>query len=223
MSVSLRRSLGLAGLLFVVLLLVSIFVGFPNPPSANASLTTIVSYYHNHKPNGYASGYVIALAVVVGLFFFWYLRDLLSTVEANRRLATVGFAGAVVFAVSGGVAAGLNSTLASAVDNVSPTTMQTLNVLQQNAPTYLGGAGSAVFLLATGIAIIRSGVLPRWLGWVGVVLGVLAVAVPFGPAEAGLWVLVASIVILVRNRGGASTQLGTVGGDATAVSGSPLP
>jgi hypothetical protein len=77
-------------------------------------------------------------------------------------------------------------------------------VLQNDGSTFVTGAGQAVFLVATGIALIRTGVLARWLGWVGVVLGIVALAIPFvGPLPAGVWVLIASIVILVSARGGA--------------------
>jgi hypothetical protein len=44
-----------------------------------------------------AEAYLLELAVFVGVFFFWYVRDLVTTVEANRRLATIGFAGVVIF------------------------------------------------------------------------------------------------------------------------------
>jgi hypothetical protein len=68
----------------------------------------------------------------------------------------------------------------------------------------MAGAGVAVFLTATGIVCIKSRVLPRWLGWVGVVLAFVSLVLPFfGPPAAGLWVLMASIVILARERRGA--------------------
>jgi len=76
--------------------------------------------------------------------------------------------------------------------------MQTLNVLQNDFPGAVASVGAALFLLATGIALIRSGALPRWLGWVGVVFGVLTLVLRLGPIGAGLWVLLASIVILLR-------------------------
>ncbi len=161
------------------------------------------------------NAYLIGFAVFIGIFFFWYLRDLVATVETNRRLATVGFAGALIFAVSGGLDASVFWASQDAVGHVDPATMQTLNVLQLDGATFLAGPGIAVFLIATGIALIRSGVLAKWLGWVGVALGVVALALPaaFGPLPAGLWILVASIVILATSRGDA----------AATVEGRPIP
>ena len=111
------------------------------------------------------SAYVIELAVFVALFFYWYLRDYFSSVPANRRLATVGFAGVVSFAVSGGLVAGIAWALADSVTHLSAASVQTLNVLQNDLNTFLGGVGAAVFLVATGAAIVRSALLPP--GWDG--------------------------------------------------------
>jgi len=133
---------------------------------------------------------------VEGLFFFWYLREYLCDVASNRRLATLAFAGVILFAVSGALQAGLRLSMADAVDHVDPGVLQALNVLQNDLHTVMGGAGVAVFLVATGIAVIRNGPLPTWLGWAGVVLGVAGAVL--GAPAAALWIVISSIVILVR-------------------------
>jgi hypothetical protein len=58
------------------------------------------------------------------------------------------------------------------------------------------GVGPTLFLLATGIAIVKGGALAKWLGWLGIVLGVVSLTGFIGPLPAGIWVLVASIVLL---------------------------
>ena len=203
MEVGLKRWVAIAGLLFVIIVVVSGAVVGPMPPGSHASAAKVVAFYMHHKTGVQVSAYLLELAVFVGLFFFWYLRELVSTIPANRRLATFGFSGAVLFAVSGGLAGTFKWMAADAVTHVNPGTMQTLGVLQNDGTTFITGVGQAVFLVATGIVLIRSGILPRWLGWVGVVFGVVALALPvIGPVPAGLWVLIASIVILVRERSG---------------------
>jgi hypothetical protein len=197
----LKRWLGVAGLVFVVLVVLSGVVG-GNEPNAHASAAKVVAFYHKHKSSVAAQAYLVEAAIFVGLFFFWYLRDLVATVPTNRRLANIGFAGVVIFAVSGGLSAGLNWAAADSVGHVDPTVTQTLNVLQMDFVAFVSGPGSGVFLVATGIALLRSGFLARWLGWVGVILGVISLILPFlGPLPIGLWVLIASIIILVQNRG----------------------
>jgi hypothetical protein len=204
MDTRLKRWLGIAGLAFVVLFVVS-FVMVPSTPTAHASVTKVVAFYHKHHSAFAVNAWVIELAVFVGVFFFWYLRDYVGVTDSSRRLGTVGFAGALLFATTGGIAAGINFALADAVNHASGTTIQTLNVLQNYLNVFLGGAGVAIFLTATGVVCILNRVLPRWLGWIAVVLAVVSLALPFlGPPAAGLWVLIASIVILLRARDSAS-------------------
>ena len=64
-----------------------------------------------------------------------------------------------------------------------------------------GGAAAALMLVSAGGGAARSGALPKWLGWAGVVIGVLLffVGVFFVPmALLALWVLVTAIVMLRR-------------------------
>jgi Domain of unknown function (DUF4386) len=200
MTPRMQRLVAIGGLVFVVLVAASIVVS-PNPPDAHASVTKVVSYYHNHRHGVLVESILITLAVFVGVFFFWYLREHLSTNGTNRSLATAGFAGALLFAASGGIAAGTDVALSDAANHVDPAVMQMLSVLQTDLANPLTDAGVAVFLFATGIVLIRGGSLPRWLGWVGVVFAVASLT-PFQlslPAI-GLWILIACIVMLVRPR-----------------------
>src|SRR5438270_1578794 len=106
MSTEQTRGVAVTGLVFVVLIVVSIFV-LPGPPNAHATAAKVVSYFHDHKSSARVEAYVIGLAVFVGVGFFWYLRDLVSTIPENRSLATVGFAGGLLFGASGTIAAGI--------------------------------------------------------------------------------------------------------------------
>jgi hypothetical protein len=217
MSTVQRRNLGLGGLLFVVIVIVAVAVA-GNSPAANASIRTLLSYYHTNRANQIASAYLLELGVVVGVVFFWYLRELLIESQADRRLVNLGFVGIIFFAAAGALSGGLRFALWDYLGNsvISVSTLQTLNTLQQDANVILTGVGQALFLLGTGIALIRSGALARWLGWVGVVLGVVSLVIPFfGPIPTGLWVIIASIVILVGTRSAAPSQ-GAMGGPAVS-------
>jgi hypothetical protein len=192
-----QRWLGIVGLVFVVLIVVSTF-STPAPPSTSDSVAKVVSYYHQHRSATLVIAYLIEVAIFVGIFFFWLLRDRLA--RDNRLLANIGFAGAILFAASGGVFSGLSMALGHASGHVHPSVMQSLNALSEWLPVTLAGAGVAIFLVATGAALIRSAVLPRWLGWVGIVLAVASLVLPqVAPPAAGIWILVASIVVLIRD------------------------
>jgi len=217
MSTTQRRTLGLGGLLFVVIVIVAIAVT-GNSPATNASISTLLSYYHQHRGNQLASAYLLELGVVVGVVFFWYLRELLMESQANRRLVNLGFVGIIFFATAGALSGGLRFALWDYLGNsvISVSTLQTLNTVQQDANVILTGVGQALFLLATGVALITSGALARWLGWVGVVLGVVSLVLPFfGPIPTGLWVIISSIVIMVGARSAAPSQ-GAMGSPAGA-------
>lgn len=203
MEASDKRLVAWGGLLFFVIVAVASFLQ-PNTPSTNATATKVVAYYHSHQAGSYITAYLIVLAVIVGLGYFWYLHEHLAEAADDKRLLTVGFAGAIVFAVSGAVSAGLKFALADGghAGNLAGSAMQAFNLLEQDLLTPLTAAGTATFLIFTGLAVIRSGGLPRWLGWVGIVFGVISATGLAGPIGAGLWILIASIVMLVRSEAG---------------------
>jgi hypothetical protein len=60
------------------------------------------------------------------------------------------------------------------------------------------GVGAAVMAVPASLAAIRSGV-PKWLGWLGILAGILSLAtfIVIGMIAWALWILVASIVLLV--------------------------
>jgi hypothetical protein len=195
MQSHLRRNLGLGGLLFVALFAVTSFL-VPEP-SSRGSATAVAAKYAGHKTGLAIDAYLIGIAVVVGLAFFWYLRELLAETPSVRRLATIGYAGVILFAASGGLAAGVDLAISDVSGHVSNLTIQTLNVFSNDVGSVLGAGGLAAFLLATGLAVTRSTALPSWLGWVGVVLGVAVLAVPLASGIGGaVWTLIASIVLL---------------------------
>ena len=79
--------------------------------------------------------------------------------------------------------------------------MQGLNVLNQDFTNIMTGLGVALFLLATGVVVIRTAALPVWLGWLAVVLGVASLVISFvGFIGIGLWILIVSVMILLRSR-----------------------
>jgi uncharacterized protein DUF4386 len=197
-----QRRLGAAGLLFVALLIIAVVTS--SNLDSNSTAADVVASIHKHKSGLQFSAFITGLAVFEGLGFLWYLREYLCEVASNRRLASLAYVGVIFFATSGALDAGFKFAMADAVDRVDPNAMQTLNILQNDLHVVLGGVGVAMFLIATGVAVIRNGPLPTWLGWVGVMFGVLGVV--GGAPAAGLWILLASITILVRaNQGTPAT------------------
>jgi hypothetical protein len=199
MDTTMRRWIATGGLAFVALLVLATVVFVP--PGTHDAAASVASAYADHKNAVAFVAYLVAAAILVGVFYFWYLRDLICAVDSTRRLATIGFAGALLFLAAGGLYAGIYWASYDLVGYAPASTLQLLNTLQEDTTWFLFDPGAAVFLLATGAALVRSGVLAKWLGWLGVVGAVASIGLPVvvGPIAAGVWILVASIVMLVHN------------------------
>jgi hypothetical protein len=86
---------------------------------------------------------------------------------------------------------------------LSPAGAHALNLLVNYSASIAVSAGASVLLIAGGLAILRGGLLPAWAGWLGLVVGVMAL-LPIqnlGPIPAGIWTLVVSVVLCVRAAG----------------------
>jgi hypothetical protein len=82
---------------------------------------------------------------------------------------------------------------------VAPQVTQTLSVLQADFWFPLS-IGFSVFMLASGLAMVRGNALPVWPGWVAIVVGVLAVTpVGFFAILVTLaWILGMSVMLFMR-------------------------
>jgi hypothetical protein len=193
-----QRLLAITGLVFVVIVAVSIFI-LPNAPASDASSAKVVTFFHAHKTAVGVTAHLITLAVFVGVVFFWYFRNLIAVTTETRHLATIGFAGGLLFATTGAVASAAYYAIGDVIGHADPSTIQTLNVLQGDVSDGMSECGVALFLIASSIAIIRGRRLPQWLAWVGIVLGIASLVVfGIGLPALGLWLILTCITMLVR-------------------------
>ena len=83
--------------------------------------------------------------------------------------------------------------------DVPPIATQTLSVASSDF-FFPFLAGIAIMSFASGICTLRFGGLPKWLGWVAIVIGIVTVTpVGFvGFLAAFIWVLVVSITLFLR-------------------------
>jgi Domain of unknown function (DUF4386) len=197
-----ERLAPLAGVVFVVLVLVAFIPLGGNTPDNDATAQKVQSFYSKHSDRELLAAYVLVLSVPFLVFFTSILYRAIRAAGGRGRLAIAAFGGGLLSAAGFAVGAAIHFALASAGDKAStlPTT-QTLNVLD-NTSFFPFVAGLGILLLASGLATLRyGGVLPRWLGWAGVILGI-AIFIPFVGFVAfglsGLWVVAASIVIYQR-------------------------
>jgi hypothetical protein len=195
---SLGRWAPLTGAVFAVLFFVGAMVG-GNTPDSDASPQKVVAYFTSHRGHDQTSVFLIAYALVFGLFFAAALRSFLRGRSADG-LAGLGVSGMTVLAAGGATFLGFDFAASDVPGKISPAALQALNVLQ-NDVFFALLIGTGVFLIGYGLAIVRSGALPAWLGWVAVPLGVIAVT-PIGWLvllfALPLWSLIVSVLVFLR-------------------------
>ena len=195
----------LTGVGFIVLGIVSFIVG-GEPKSADDPLREIVSYYVDNKNSVEAGAFIGVAATVLLVFFGAYLRRFLRAAAGEgEMLSIVSFVGIAIVAVGFAIDTTILIALSEAADDINPVAVQSLQALWDNDFVPLA-LGVLLFLWGTGLSVIRSRVLPKWLGWVMIVLGVVGLT-PIGFVSAigaAILVLVLSILLSVRARGAAA-------------------
>lgn len=147
--------------------------------------------------------------MIGGLAFLGFttsLRSVLRRAEGDPgTLSNLVFGAGVVFTAVWSVSAAALASVAYAVEfsdgRVSNPDLVTVLPSLGGLLLLLGGGFAGILLLAaTSILIFRTGVLPRWLGWFGIIVAVSlvfdVVYVNIVPLLA--WVVGASIVLLIR-------------------------
>jgi hypothetical protein len=192
----------LTGVLFVVLLIASFAIA-GEPPDADESVQDIVDHYVDNKDAIWASTLVGMLAALSLVFFGAYLRKVFSAAEpaGHGMLSPLVLAGTVIMAVGAGIDMTISVSLAEAADDIDPVAVQALQAFWDNDFVPIA-IGVEVLLLGAGLSIVRYGALPKWLGWVALVLTVVGLtpvgffAFPLG----GIWLIIVSILLAVRAR-----------------------
>jgi hypothetical protein len=199
-----NRWLPLVGILGVAFIVAAFAIG-GETPDADETAQKAVDFYVKNDTDQLISAILLAYGALALLGFSSVLRNALRTAEgAGAGASTFGFAGAILYSLGMALFGGITFTLADVADKLDPSAVQALNAL--NSDFFLPLAlGTCAFLLGMGISIIRTGALPKWLGWVAVVLAVIAIT-PLGFfafLASGIWVIIASIVL--SRRAGAAT------------------
>ncbi len=195
----LERLAPLSGVLFAVLFAIGILVT-GDEPDTKASAKEIIDHF-NDTGKIYAGIICVLLGALLMLLFTSILRNALrDSGRAPEWVSSFVFGGGVVYSVGLAIFAMNQIALIDAADLGKPEVAQALNILNSDnfAPAVLGMA--AIFF-GTAWAILKGANLPKWLGWVAIVLGICTVAGPLGILAFFLfpiWVLVVSIVLYRR-------------------------
>lgn len=201
-----KRWLPLTGILSVLIITGGILLG--EPPDASNPPQEIVDFYvdNGDKLQYGTIGFIIALILFVT--FGSYLRTVLDRGEGSTGISSlIAFGGTVIFAVGGAIDATIQFGIIEAVDDLEPTQIQTLQALWDNdwVPLQLG---ITIFILATGLSIVRHKSLPVWLGWIAIVIGIAGLT-PVGFVAflaTGVWIIVLGVMLLI-SEGSAATPV----------------
>src|SRR4029077_20393582 len=166
-----ERLAPLTGVIAVAIIVAVFAIGGGNPEPEDRAVK-VRAYYIKHHDKHAALAFILAIAIPFLLFFVSSLRRDLRRAGGTGQLHTTAFAWGMLAAVLFGVLASVHLALAESAAHVRTLgATQTLNVLDGN-DFITAVAGIAVLVFAAGASAIRHGGLPRWLGWVGVVIGV---------------------------------------------------
>lgn len=210
-----QRFAAIAGIVSLVLYLVGDALIFDLPP-INSSAATLASYVASHQGQMLAFVYVWGATVAAALCFLAGVWSLLRRSDrVSELLATLGLgSGFVIWAI---VLAGLAPVVAAGYlsTTLDPTTAKLLITLALLGAT-LSAFPTAVSVGAFSALILRTGALPRWVGWAGVIVIVAHLLAAGAFAESGffsasvvsvfvapplyfLWVLLVSVTLLRRD------------------------
>jgi hypothetical protein len=178
-TVSWRQLAGAAGIAGVILAVVLLgFFGLEEDyPDIDKSAGEIRAWFEDNGTEAQSVSYVHSIALLF-LFvpFFLGMRSMLAEAEGGQAMWTqLGFFGAALLVVLSLVAAGYTGVLATAVDELDDGSLMAFKYAEYITLTLAYGLGSALYLIGTGVVIARTRVLGRWLGWLAVLLGFVAV------------------------------------------------
>jgi hypothetical protein len=203
----LERWAALGGVLYVVLFVVGTIFLVGDEPSGDASPGEVVRWYadsgHRHR---IGIGWVL---VGLGLFFFlWFLAALRTTLlrlVGDGFLVTLATIGGAVYAALALAGIAVNMGIKTMSDDTYHHQVYPELIHAANDAGYVlhatGGVGIGAMMIAASLAVLRARALPVWLGWIGVVAGIIALAsIIFFPwFVIALWLLGASGLLFLAN------------------------
>jgi uncharacterized protein DUF4386 len=190
----------LLGVAFVVLLFISFFVQ-GNPKDASHPANEIAQWYSDNKNSAELGAFLGTVAAVLLIFFGAYLKRVLED-AGGRMLPILVLIGVVIVGIGAAIDNMFIFIAAERVDDIPASGIQTIQAIYDNdfLPFLLG---IMVFLWAVGISVLQTGALPKWMGWLAIVFAVVSLAGPisfFAVPGAGIWVLLASIILTLQAR-----------------------
>ena len=204
----LPRFAPLTGIAFVVLLVIGFGPVGGQSPGSDDSASKISAFYHDHQAKEVVAAAIVALAVIFFAMFIVALRDYLRGDGAGGDFwPTVALVGGVASVAGFCLAITVHAALVDGGHNKLPgDAMIALNAVD-NWDFFAFAFPMTILLFGAAGATLKGGAaLPKWLGWVALVIGILFFAGPagfFAFLLTGIWIIIASV--MMYRRAGAAT------------------
>jgi hypothetical protein len=214
---NLARLGGVCGLLFVLLMVPAYVVGYPDAPTPTSSSADVAGYF-GASPGTFVMANGV-IAVFSTFFFLWFLgalHGLLGRAEGEEGglFSSAALAGGTLFialSCAGYAAEVLYPAAVLRFENFAPDGEPAFTALALSAWLYhFCQVGASVMITATSLVALGTGVVPRWMALVGLVVAVLTLLhflLPLLGAVAGLlWIALISVLMLIGSRGASAPR-----------------
>lgn len=194
------RFLPLAGIAASILWIIGFLVmESVRPAAANPTAAEILAYFQDESAVGMG-----AFAYMLGsIFFIVFVASLWNRLKQSQGDA----GGLTALVLTAGAITGLASMFLYGSDLEAHLDADAISASTAEAYYYFGDfwfvgshLAAAIMLGATGFLTLRSNVLPRWLGWISIVVAVPLLLPPVGWAVMlfvfPLWVVVAALFLV---------------------------
>jgi hypothetical protein len=194
---------GLGAIAYVILFIVGGILTFGGQPDTESAPPKIIAYYSDagHRDK-IVWGWVL---ILLGVFFFlWFLsalRELMRRIEPGGFLTNVATIGGVVYAALTLAGSSVNTGIKTMSDDTFRHTVYPELIHAADDTGYVlhsaGGVGAGALIIAASLALARAGLVPRWAGPIGIVVGVLALGSIFYFPQflIALWLLFAGWLV----------------------------
>jgi len=169
---------GAAGIIFSVGFVVLYGVVIANAPMFDDPIGEIREFYADDATKVLFFTWAVSLLMVFAFLpFAVALRSLLRSEDDSGGVwSRLSFVGAVLTVALGGAGTAFATSLALGnIEELSDGLVRTLVQMDGIAYGFGMGWGVALFVAAASVVVLRSGVLWRWLGWLGLASALLLV------------------------------------------------
>lgn len=224
MAVRLRAWSSLGGVLAVVLMVIGAILLFQGPSDSSPAKMTAWYQSSSHR-TGIDIGWVLTGFAL--FFFVWFVGALREHIRAHERrnpangtfLSTIVTVGGTAFVAVAMCVIGIAAGTKTMSDDTYQHTVYSGVIHAANDAAYVmlvtGGGALATLIFAASAAAFAFGLLPRWVGWFGVLAGIAAILSLFFFTMLVwlLWIAVVSVALFMRRgRDGTVVPAGAAAG-----------